>query len=469
MTSSHSEGPLNPAGAVTELEHPYIYNRWIRLMDQLAGSGAAHAAPPPPGVPGHEDPTTADAAAPGPVAAGTCNESSVQMRSDFIFEDQLGARHAYHDYNPLQHGRGALGYEQALIDHARNFSSRGLGTEQGFDKIARWELGFYGHALEMELGVGDRPYPFGRSASGWVLHPLSQVLFGASLTYQVHNLDNSAFADHLNHTCWVLASGGRLSVSGASASRWESQGLAPWYRSVGMMQRVAVSRWTGYAQLSFERDELQMSGRTVMASPPTRIFPGTSDRYTIESSWATAAAGKHVDGADAVASGRRGQQQQQLNTTLPGYTLPAGGCAAFGSGDDLVAGWFTVYNNRTLPPDPARGGAAYHAIIEDRACHYLVPTPAMQDMQGMGAGDAAQGGAVPSVCVYHPMGIVTELDVRVHSSCTASATVVTAVGLNGQRLDVPTAPAAAGNNYVTFTAIHMLDNSTAVDHFVLHC
>ena len=38
----------------------------------------------------------------------------------------------------------------------------------------------------------------------------------------------------------------------------------------------------------------------------------------------------------------------------PSHALPAGGCAAFGSEDDLLAGWFTRYNNRTLPPDPGR-------------------------------------------------------------------------------------------------------------------
>lgn len=481
--------PLNPAGAVTELEHPYIYNRWVRLMNQFAGTGTEHAtalqppvsAPPSPpstlppstrpDVTEHAAPNMAPApAAPGRgLAAGACNESSVQMHSDFIFEDQLGARHAYQDYNPLQHGRGAFGYEQALINHARNFSSRGLGTEQGFDKIARWELGFYGHALEMELGSGARPYPFGRSAAGWVLHPLSQVLFGASLTYQVHNLDNSAFADQLNHTCWVLASGGRLSVSGASASYWESQGLASWYRSVGVMQRVAVSRWTGYAQLSFERNYLQKTSTTVMVSPPTKIFPGTSEQYTIESSWAAVEAevdtGK--DGARAVANGVQysgEQQQQQTDAMTSGYKLPAGGCAAFGSSNDLVAGWFTSYNNRALPPDQTPGAAAYHAIVEDRACHYLAPASGRDvDAKTM------QGGAVPSVCVYHSMGIDTALDVQPHTACTASATVVTAVGQNGQRRDLPSAPAAAGNGLVTFTTVHMLDSGNAVDHFVLHC
>jgi len=441
--------PANPAGAVTELAHPFIVERWVRLMDQFTGGGDTAAS------------AAADDSSGGPGAAATlrgagaaCDEAAVQMRSDFIFEDQLGARGADSDFNPRQRGRGAAGFQQALVDHARNFSAHGLGTEQGFDKIARHELSFYGHAIEMELGRGDRPYPFGHARSGWSLHPLSQALFGTSTTYNVHNLADEAFASRLNNTCWVLASGARLSVNGASARLWAARNQTPWYRSVGVMQRVAVSRWFGFAQVGFDRDAAANVSTTVMeaswdaASPP--IYPGGSQRYHIVASWTP----------------EDGRAASSTAVALPSlsYGLPAGGCAAFGSEDDLVAGWFTRFNNRTLPPDPA--GAAYHAIVEDRQC--ADPLPPVTPSSGGGGGDGGER-AMPGtvVCLHHPMGVDTPLDVRAPEKCLASDTTVTAVDRAGGAIArVPAA--ASGDGLVTFTAAGVV-GTTSVDYFVLRC
>ena len=149
------------------------------------------------------------------------------------------------------------------------------------DSLPLW-CDLHGHAIEMELGRGDRPYPFGHARSGWSLHPLSQALFGASVTYRVHNLADEASAARLNNTCWVLASGGRLSVSGAGAKNWGAK--IPWYRS------VAVSRWFGFpqvrsdaVQLRFERDFSTNVSTTVMrsswdAATPV-IYPGGSQQW----------------------------------------------------------------------------------------------------------------------------------------------------------------------------------------------
>jgi hypothetical protein len=78
-------------GAVTELTHPYIRNRWDQLMEQFTGGSASNHHT--------EDARVASGAteeslhAPGLEGAPMCNESAVQLTSDFIFEDQLGARH----------------------------------------------------------------------------------------------------------------------------------------------------------------------------------------------------------------------------------------------------------------------------------------------------------------------------------------------------------------------------------------
>ena len=107
----------------------------------------------------------------------------------------------------------------------------------------QWETGFYGHALEMEVSNAAKPYPFGHASGGWALHPLSQIIFGGTVTYQVHNLQNTAFALRLNQTCWAMTAGARLSMSAADLPYWGKK--TAWYRSVGLTQQRAISRWTG--------------------------------------------------------------------------------------------------------------------------------------------------------------------------------------------------------------------------------
>ena len=73
-----------------------------------------------------------------------------------------------------------------------------------------------------------------------------------------------------------------------------------------------------------------------------------------------------------------------------------------------------------LPPHPA-AGLAYHAIVEDRGC--ADPLPAIP------GGARAVAGTV--VCLYHPMGVDTPLDVRAPDKCLAGETTVTAVDRTG--------------------------------------
>ena len=213
------------------------------------------------------------------------------------------------------------------------------------------------------------------------------------------------------------------------------------------MQRVAVSRWFGFSQVGFDRDLRTNMSETIMesswddATPP--IYPGGSQQYRIVANWAT---------------GHSGAATASVVLPNPGYALPAGGCAAFGSEGDLVGGWFTRFNNRTLPPGPA--AAPYHAIIEDREC-------TQPGMPARGDGQPA------AVCLYHPMGVDTALDIRAPAKCLASQTTVTAVNRAGgaiARVPATASPGSRWGGIVTFTAAAVVGASaTPVDHFVLRC
>ena len=419
-------------GVVTELAHPFVFHRWQQLMVQL---------------------TKAKVDAIGQWQPGeVCDEAQVHLPSDFIFEDQLGARHAYSDFNHRQGGMAALGYQQAIVDHAQNFSHLGLGTEQGFDKLARWEQGFYGHALEMEVSGSPRPYPFGHARGGWRLHPLSQMLFGATLTYNVHNLANTAFAMRLNNTCWAMTAGARLSMSAADLHYWGSK--ARWYYSVGLMQQKVISRFTGYPQSAFDR--AGETSLTVMTSVFDNANPaiydpsqGFSREYHIVGNWLP----------DDAAAAEVAPTVLPAGLPVEAFTLAPGGCAAFGLGGDIVGGWFSSYNHRKLAASSpsVAAAAALHSVIEDRTC-------------GSGGGAVASSPTSPSgdVCVWHAVGADTMLDIRVPEGCNVPSTLVTAVSGNGTAKQVVSTPSSSAAGMVSFMAAAVVDNMQ-VDHFILHC
>lgn len=405
---TYQEVPVVHTGVATELDHPYVFERWQHLMRQVTRANFTSVA--------------------SGAGISICDEKAVQLPSDLIFEDQLGARHAYVDYNPGRRGMGALGYQQSMIDHARNFSHYVLGTEQGFDKLARWESGFYGHILEMEVSPEPLPYPFGHAADRWEPYPLSQVLFGETLTYQVHNLANSAFANSLNQSCWVLASGGRLSIDINDGPYW-SQGKAAWFRSIGLMQHVGISRWLGYPQISFERSGNK--SLTVMKSAASGADLDAADaEYHIVTSWG-------VDHPLPITS------KDVPSAISDGFVLPPGGCAAYGSDGDFIGGWFLEYNNRMLTP-PMK--SQFHAIVEDRTC-----TSPFTD----------------AVCVYHAMGPDTPLDIHPPAGCAAKDVVVSAVDQAGTVLRVSSTTSGSGT-LVTFTATAIAGREP-VDFYALHC
>lgn len=102
-------------------------------------------------------------------------------------------------------------------------------------------------------------------------------------------------------------------------------------------------------------------------------------------------------------------------------------------------------------------GLAYHAIVEDRGC--ADPLPAIP------GGAQAVAGTV--VCLYHPMGVDTALDVRAPTKCPAGETTVTAVDRTGGAIAKVPSTASSGG-LVTFTAAGVF-GATPVDHFVLRC
>lgn len=380
-------------GVVTEITHAFVTARIRALLCQLDDSldwpecvvNFSHNSGP---------------------HAGACNESAVRLHDDVIFEDQLGARHAYADFSPGQAGLGALGFQSALERHAFNVTSgwgRGRGmllsSEQGYDRMAASVFGFYGNALELSA----TQYPF--MSGNWTLTPVSSALFGASVISNVHNLATTAFAKNLPQACWALASGARLSIDGVAffqqAKRGDSVDVDFW-ASAATMQRVVASQWTGYSQTSFVDISSALNetltvgtgaSQTVLSrgdEPP--LFDGSSGSYGIATNWAN---------EDVLTL--------FLYNNSARFALPPRGCMAYGSETDVLGGWVNEWRGGGLLP-----GGVPHFIAEDRNC--------------------ANDGGAKGVCLRHSLGPDAIINVEPLPGPPTGSRVCSAVSILGNPL-----------------------------------
>ena len=76
-------------------------------------------------------------------------EMTVDLPSDFVFDDQIGARAWRYDFNPS--APNPMAYIDGWLEHTRNHRGVGLMTEQGFDVLVETELGFHGSMLLPEF------------------------------------------------------------------------------------------------------------------------------------------------------------------------------------------------------------------------------------------------------------------------------------------------------------------------------
>ena len=402
-------------GIVTELAHPFVTARIRALLCQLNDALTW--------------PDCATSSNKLAAVSGECNETAVRLPNDIVFEDQLGARSAYADTHPLQAGLGALAFQDALQRHAANVTGAGawqgsgvlLGTEQGYDRMAAANVGFFGNNIELN----PTGWPF--YGANWTPMPAAGLLFGESILYSVHNLATTAFARTLPNACWALAAGSRLSVDGVSA--YWNRGELPWLASVTAMQRIVASQWTGYA-LSSYTDLLaaeaaggepltvgtgaSLTQFTNMNTATPLLFPGASDTYSVVTNWANADP-LDVDIGSVAAGGG------VLSSPATSFSLPPRSCLAFGASGDVLGGWVTSWRGRVLPPAPGS-----HFVVEDRNCLFA---------------------GVRGVCLRHGLGSDTPLEIApLGGACSSKPSpVCTAVAVGGGALGgVPCACVGGG-------------------------
>lgn len=166
---------------------------------------------------------------------------------DFVFHDQIGARPWIRDYNPSAPGR--LRYADGWLNFWRDYASRGLITEDGWDRLAEHGIGFAGGALTgtSRFDLREQKYGFGGNAQvrlgvgQWDPYPLATYLMHDKVLFYQHNLEDSLGATQLEVITWNLAFGYMMAYA------WTGEGK----ETGNSLQRLVARRYAGVPLESF--------------------------------------------------------------------------------------------------------------------------------------------------------------------------------------------------------------------------
>ncbi len=247
---------------------------------------------------------------------------TVDIPSDMLLEDQIGARPWLFDHNPSSPYPTA--YIDGWLEHTRAYSDSLLMTELAFDRLAETEVGFNGSVLLPER-YGYTAEWWG--AGAWHPYPLAPLMVRDKVLFYQHDLAPETFTVDKATLTWNLAFGYMLSYD-LVESEFGGGLDSEWLGLTGAFQKNVVARYA---------DEL-MTGLIYLEDDVTQT---SFETYTVIANW---------DEVDAFNSG--------------GHTLPPLGALVTSADGALTAGVFTQYNDMPLT-------AGDHYLIEDRDLNWI--------------------------------------------------------------------------------------------------
>lgn len=240
-----------------------------------------------------------------------------ELPSDFIFEDQVGARDTKFDYNPASPAPEA--FTQGWVNHAEAYAGALLMTECGFDRLITHEIGFHGSALLLEVRdglVGEL------SPEYFQYYPFATMLARDKVLFYQHDLAPESFTHNKKNLLVNLAMGYMLSYD-LNESIWGGGLEDDWIRVAAEFQRFVLSQYA---------DEL-VSGYVYLDEEVTRT---DFENYHVVSNWS-----------------------EGNSYFIDGFMLPKQGGLIRKNDNNLIAGLFTRYNDHAL-------SSGDHFLIEER-------------------------------------------------------------------------------------------------------
>ena len=159
------------------------------------------------------------------------HEMTVNVPSDLLFEDQIGARPWLYDYNRFAPDH--LAYMDGWMAHTRAYSPTLLMTEMGYDRLAATEIGFHGSILLPEMT---------ENLPEWQPVPWAPLMLRDKVLFYQHDLAPQTFTHNKTVLGWNLAMGYMLSydlVPDGTGGGLKSD----WLNVVGALQQRVLSRY----------------------------------------------------------------------------------------------------------------------------------------------------------------------------------------------------------------------------------
>ncbi|RME61404.1 MAG: hypothetical protein D6790_07870, partial [Caldilineae bacterium] len=277
---------------------------------------------------------------------------TVDLPSDLLFEDQIGARPWLFDQNPF--APDAVSYMDGWLAHTRAYSHTLLMTELGFDRLAETEVGFHGSLLLPErLGYTSDWW----GAGAWRPYPLATAMLRDKVLFYQHDLAPETFTFGKETLTWNLALGFMLSYDLAQSSFGGGLG-SPWLDVVPAFQRRVLARYA---------DEL-VTGFDNLTDQVTRT---QFETHAVIANW-----------------------DQAQPYAAADHTLPPLGVQVASTDGALIAGVFTRFHGLPLSPGD-------HYLIEERGLYAVrVAQPLGADTPLVIPPPAGGGLAPPEVWAY---------------------------------------------------------------------
>lgn len=241
----------------------------------------------------------------------------VDLPSDLIFEDQIGARAMDFDYNPAAPHIAA--YHQGWLEHTRVYSANLLMTEAGYDRLSEAEIGFHGSYLLSHVTTQSTTDWWGDG--NWHVFPLTAFLTRDKTLFYQHNLAPETFTYNLATLRWNLATGYMLSYD-IHASEYGGGLDSPWLKLVSIVQSEVLSRYADELATNFQ-----------FLAPDVSLT--TFETFSVTANW-----------------------NKEVPYAVDTHLISPGGVYV-SNHRDIIAGMFMAYNGVTLT-------GTEHFIVERR-------------------------------------------------------------------------------------------------------
>lgn len=251
------------------------------------------------------------------------DELTIDVPSNLLFEDQVGARPWLFDYNinsPLP-----TSYIQGWLDHTNNYSDVLLMTELGFDRLIDSEVGFHGSVLLPETLDYTADW-WGDNT--WHIYPFAPLLARDMVFFYQHDLAPETFAHNKAIFSWDLALGYMLSYD-LNPSEWGGGLDNEWIDVVATFQKHVISQYA---------DEKMVDYFNLSEDVTQTNF----EDFHVIKNWS-----------------------ENNGFSIDGYVLPQQGVIIQKNNGNLTAGIFSTYNNQPL-------NSGDHYLIEERLGNIIV-------------------------------------------------------------------------------------------------